>query len=191
MAQAHPAEIKDPPPRRRVTPFDLFFNFAMIGAVGFGGVMPWVRWLLVEKRAWLTEEEFLNLFALSNFLPGGNVMHIAVITGSRFSGLAGGAAALAGLVAPAATLVLVVATLYERYSGHAEVRSMIQAVAAAAGGLVLATGIKMLRPLLRSPRAVAVVAVVLFSTLWLNMPLLWMLLLILPLSVAAAALVKR
>lgn len=185
------AERKAPAEAPHVTPLALFLSFATIGAVGFGGAMPWVRWLLVEKRRWLSEEEFVNLFALCNFLPGGNVLHMSVITGSRFCGLAGGAAALTGLVAPPATLVLLVAALYERFSGQPEVRSMIQAVAAAAGGLVFATGIKMLRPLLRSPRAVAVVAVVLVSTLVLNMPLLWMLLIILPLSVAAAAMVKR
>jgi chromate transporter len=174
-----------------VGPVDLFVAFVSITVVGFGGVMPWVRWMLVEKRAWLTEEEFLNVFALSNFMPGGNVINIAVVVGTRLAGLPGAVAALTGLVAPPALMVVGVASLYKAFGDLPAVQSMIGAVAAAAAGLVVAMGIKMARPLRNSPRALAVIAAVLLAAVVLRIPLIWMLCLILPASLIAARLARR
>jgi chromate transporter len=175
----------------RVGPVDLFVAFVSITVVGFGGVMPWVRWMLVEKRAWLSEEEFLNVFALSNFMPGGNVVNIAVVVGMRFAGFPGAVAALAGLVGPPALMVVGVASLYKAFGHLPAVQSMIGAVAAAAAGLIVAMGIRMAMPLKGSPRALAVVAAVLFAAVVLRMPLIWMLCLILPASLLAARLARR
>ena len=173
-----------------VGPVDLFVAFVSITVVGFGGVMPWVHWMLVEKGAWLSEEEFLNVFALSNFMPGGNVVNIAVVVGMRFAGFPGAVAALAGLVGPA-LMVIGVASLYKAFGDLPAVQSMIGAVAAGAAGLVVAMGLKMTAPLKGSPRALAVIAVVLFAAVVLRMPLIWMLCLILPASLLAARLARR
>ena len=178
-------------PRGNVGPLDLFLGFALIATLGFGGVMPWIRWLLVEKRGWCTEEEFLNLFALGNFLPGGNVVNISVLIGSRLAGLPGAIAALTGLVAPPAVIVVAVGGLYARFGDLPAIQSMIHALAAAAAGLIVAMSIRFLLPLRRSPRALAIVAVVLGAALGLRMPLVWMLCTILPLSVLAAHWIKR
>lgn len=178
-------------PHGNVGPLDLFLGFALIGILGFGGVMPWVRWLLVEKRGWCSEEEFLNLFALGNFLPGGNVVNIAVIIGSRLAGLPGAVAALTGLVGPPALIVVAVVGLYTRFGDVPAIQSMIHALAAAAAGLIIAMSIRMMLPLRRSPRALAVIAVVLAAVVGLRMPLVWMICTILPLSVLAAHWIKR
>jgi chromate transporter len=171
---------------RKATPFDLFVGFASIAVVGFGGVMPWVRWLLVENRGWCTDEEFVNLFALSNFLPGGNVVNIAVLVGSRLAGFAGSLAALAGLVAPPAIIVCIVGGLYRSFGHLPAVQSMIHAAAASAAGLIVAMGLRMVYPLRKSPRALAFVMIVLVASVGFRVPLIWMLCLILPASLAAA-----
>jgi chromate transporter len=171
---------------RKATPFDLFVGFASIAVVGFGGVMPWVRWLLVENRRWCTDEEFVNLFALSNFLPGGNVVNIAVLVGSRLAGFAGSLAALAGLVAPPAIIVCIVGGLYRSFGHLPAVQSMIHAAAASAAGLIVAMGLRMVYPLRKSPRALAFVMIVLVASVGFRVPLIWMLCLILPASLAAA-----
>jgi len=177
--------------RGDVGPLSLFLGFATIGALGFGGVMPWVRWLLVDKRRWCNEEEFLNLFALGNFLPGGNVVNVAVILGSRFAGLPGAVAALVGLVAPPALIVVAIGGLYTRFGDLPAIQSMIHALAAAAAGLIASVAIRMLLPLRRSPRALVVVAVVLVAVVGLRMPLIWMVCSILPASILAAHWIKR
>jgi chromate transporter len=181
----------DMPAPVRASPIELFFAFASIAIVGFGGVMPWVRWLLVEKRRWVTEDEFLNLFALSNFLPGGNVVNIAVLMGSRLAGLPGSIGAILGLVGPPAVLVCVIGGLYQAFGHLPAVQSMIQAVAASAAGLIVAMGIRMAYPLRKSPRALIFFAIVLVASVALRVPLIWMLCLILPASLAAAHWIKK
>ena len=55
----------------------LFAGFFRIGMIGFGGVLPWARRMLVEQRKWLTAQEFTDLLALCQFLPGPNVVNLA------------------------------------------------------------------------------------------------------------------
>ncbi|HTC12001.1 MAG TPA: chromate transporter, partial [Acetobacteraceae bacterium] len=40
---------------------ELFAGFFTIGVCGFGGVLPWARWMVVEKRRWMTATEFTDL----------------------------------------------------------------------------------------------------------------------------------
>ena len=64
---------------------------------GFGGVLPWVHRALVEERGWLTREEFVELLALGQLLPGPNVINLAVMAGDRWFGWRGSVAAVAGM----------------------------------------------------------------------------------------------
>ena len=64
-----------PAPRPSTTA--LFVGFLNIGLMGFGGVLPMARRLLVEDKRWLTPAEFNELLALCQFLPGGNIMTLS------------------------------------------------------------------------------------------------------------------
>src|ERR1700710_1348495 len=77
----------------------LFVGFLGIGVIGFGGVMPWARRMVVEQRRWLGAGEFTDLLALCQFLPGPNIVNMAVAIGARYRGAAGSVAAVAGLLA--------------------------------------------------------------------------------------------
>ena len=57
--------------------------------MGFGGVLPWARRMLVEQRRWLTAEEFTEVLSLGQFLPGGNIVNMSVVIGQRFHGVPG------------------------------------------------------------------------------------------------------
>ena len=72
----------------------LFGAFFLIGLTGFGGVLPWARRMLIERRGWLGEREFTDLLPLAQLLPGPNVSNLATIVGRRFHGPAGAAAAV-------------------------------------------------------------------------------------------------
>src|SRR5438034_1563265 len=93
---------------------EMFWAFFRTGARGFGGALPWVRRMLVEERVWLTAQEFTDIFSVSNFLPGPNVLNVTVIVGSRFHGVTGALAAVLGLIALPLVVVLVLAALYAR-----------------------------------------------------------------------------
>ena len=75
---------------------ELFRAFVIVSISGFGGALPWARRMIVEQRRWMTAEEFNEAFALSQFLPGPNVVNFSVVFGSRFGGAPGAAVALPG-----------------------------------------------------------------------------------------------
>ena len=68
---------------------DLFFSFTWLALQGFGGVLAVVQYELVERKRWLTPEEFVEDWAVAQVLPGPNVVNIAMMIGSRYFGLAG------------------------------------------------------------------------------------------------------
>lgn len=142
---------------------------------------------LVRRRAWLTNEEFTEALALCQVLPGPNIINLAIVFGVRKRGWAGGVAGLVGLMALPFVIVLVLATLYMEVSELAAVQRATGAVASAAAGLICAIAAKMLWPVLRKPRALVVIGLVVVAVAVLALPLLAVLLVLGPLSIALAA----
>lgn len=136
-----------PTPADRPTLAAVFRAFAVVSLSGFGGALPWARRMIVERKRWMSAEEFNEAFALSQFLPGPNVINFSVVFGARFGGAPGAAVALAGLLGPPLAIVMVLAILYARF-GDIEILSRILAgVTAAAVGLLIAVVVQMAAPL--------------------------------------------
>jgi chromate transporter len=129
--------------------FELFRAFVAVSLSGFGGALPWARRMIVDKRRWMTAEEFNESFALAQFLPGPNVINFSVVFGARFGGAAGACMALAGLLGPPLVIVTVLAVLYDRYGDLAALNRILAGIAAAAAGLLIAVVAKMAAPLFR------------------------------------------
>ena len=167
---------------------ELFRAFAIVSISGFGGALPWARRKIVEQKGWMTAEEFNEAFALSQFLPGPNVVNFSVVFGSRFGGAPGAAVALAGLMGPPLIIVFVLAVLYAHF-GDLEVLSRILAgITAAAVGLLMAVVAKMAAPLFRVRRDWApFIAIAAFTGVAImNWPLPWVFVVLAPVSVACA-----
>ena len=126
---------------------ELFHGFSLVSISGFGGALPWARRMIVEQKRWMTTEEFNEAFALSQFLPGPNVINFSVVFGSRFGGVPGAAVALAGLLGPPLAIVMVLAILYERYGDIEALSRILTGVSAAAVGLLIAVVAKMAAPM--------------------------------------------
>jgi chromate transporter len=127
----------------------LFLAFLQIALSGFGGVLPWARRVLVERKAWLDEESFNESLALCQTLPGPNVVNLSIVVGSRFAGAAGALAAFAGLTLVPVAIVIAVGALYERFGEVGRISAAVSGLGAAAAGLVAATAAKMAQPLIR------------------------------------------
>jgi chromate transporter len=174
-----------PPPPPSI--LELFLAFFMMALHGFGGVLPWARRAIVEEKRWMTAEEFNEAFAVSQFLPGANVVNLAVIFGGRLHGASGAAVALAGLLLPPMTIVLILGALYERYGGIDALQRILAGVAAAAAGLIVAIVIKMAQPILRKLSPAPLVALAAFAAVGImRWPLPWVLVVLTPLSIALA-----
>lgn len=136
-----------PPPAVRPSLLELFNAFAIVSISGFGGALPWARRMIVERKRWMTAQEFAEVFALSQFLPGPNVINFSVVFGSRFGGAAGAAVALGGLLGPPLAIVMVLAVLYARFGDIEALSRILAGVTIAATGLLIAMVGKMAAPL--------------------------------------------
>lgn len=149
----------------------LFLGFFTIGVCGFGGVLPWARWMIVERRRWMTAAEFADLLGLCQFLPGGNIINVSVAVGARFGGVAGAAAAFVGLMAAPMGIVLALGALYDRCGMLPMVRHGFAGLAATASALVLATALKIAAPLRARPLGVVVAVLTCVAIAVLRWPL--------------------
>lgn len=176
-----------PPPELR----DLFAGFLTIGLLGFGGVLPWARRMMVEQRRWLTGPEFTDLLAFCQFLPGPNIVNMSVALGNRFRGWRGAVTAISGLLLAPIVIVVLLGTVYLRYRATPAVEYAFMGLAAAACGLVLAMAAKIAWPLRSSPAGIAVACVTVAAVGLLRLPLLPALLVLAPLSVLVMARIGR
>lgn len=164
---------------RPQSPRDLFVSFTWLALQGFGGVLAIVQREVVEKKQWLTAEEFLEDWAVAQVLPGPNVINLSVMIGDRYFGLRGAAAALAGMLTVPLVVILALAVLYAHFAGNPQVAGALRGMGAVAAGLIAATGIKLLPALRRHPLGfglcLAFVAAVFAAIAWLRIPLGWVL----------------
>jgi chromate transporter len=164
----------------------LFAGFFKTGILGFGGVLPMARRVIVDERRWLSQTEFNELFALCQSLPGANVTNLSAAFGMRHQGVTGAAAALAGLLAAPMAIVMILAGLYGRYGGWPPVHHALAGLAAAAAGLLLGAAVKIATPVFKSGVNIAIAALVLLMALVLHASLPLTMFLVLPLSLFCA-----
>ena len=169
------------PERPRPTSLtDLFVSFTLLALQGFGGVLAVVQREMVERKRWLTQEEFIEEWAVAQIMPGPNVVNMSLMIGGRYFGLPGALAALAGMLAIPLVIVLLLAILYSHFSGHPGVSGALRGMAAVSAGLIAATGLKLASVLKKHPLplpwtgGMCVVGVVLVALL--HCPLIYVLL---------------
>lgn len=126
---------------------DLFVSFTVLALQGFGGVLAVVQRELVERKQWLTHEEFVEDWAVAQIMPGPNVINLALMIGSRYFGLRGALAALAGMVTFPMIVVLLMVVAHAHYASHPGVAGALRGMAAVSAGLIGAAGLKLARAL--------------------------------------------
>lgn len=122
---------------------DLFVSFTLLSLQGFGGVLAVVQRELVEKKRWMTREEFIEEWAVAQIMPGPNVVNLSLMIGARYFGFKGAMAALAGMLAAPLVIVLLLALVYAQFAGHPGVQGALRGMGAVAAGLIAATGLRL------------------------------------------------
>ncbi len=186
---AQPAASSSPPFNPSL--LDIFVVFASVSLSGFGGVLAWARRALVERRKWMTPEEFNDLFALSQFLPGPNIVNLSVVYGARLRGPAGSAAAFCGLLGPPLIIVTIFGILYAHFADVDGVRRALAGLSAAASGMLIATVAKMSQPLRASWLAVVIALGTFVAIGVMRWPMPVVLPLLLPMAIGLAWWVRR
>ncbi|MDB5856704.1 MAG: chrA [Ramlibacter sp.] len=167
-------------PRPRPTSLtDLFVSFTLLALQGFGGVLAVVQRELVEKKGWLTKEEFIEEWAVAQIMPGPNVINLSITLGARYFGWRGAVVAIAGMLACPLLVVLALALLYAQFANSVQVAGALRGMGAVAAGLITATGLKLMVALQKNvlglPLCIAVGVLAFVAIAWLKLPLLWVL----------------
>jgi chromate transporter len=177
-----------PPEAVRPSIVELFLALAGVSISSFGGVLAWSRRMLVEDKRWMTAQEFNDILALCQFLPGPNIVNVSAVFGMRMRGVPGALACLTGLLGPSVVLMIVAGTLYRRYGAMPELRGVLSGLAAAAAGMIVATAVQMAEPLRRfrpgPEHAIALAAFAAVGVMRLSLPL--VLLVLVPASIGFA-----
>ncbi|WP_082493073.1 chromate transporter [Acidovorax sp. Leaf160] len=160
----------------------LFWAFTWLALQGFGGVLAVVQRELVEKRRWMTNEAFVEDWAVAQILPGPNVVNLAIMIGDRHFGLRGALVAVAGMLLMPLVLVLALALAYASFSTLPAVAGALRGMGAVAAGLVAGVGCKLAAPLARHPLGRWVCGALALATfvamVVLRLPLAWILLIV-------------
>jgi chromate transporter len=173
--------------RAAPTSAELFAGFLWLGMIGFGGVLPLSRRMIVEKRQWLTGAEFTDLLGLCQFLPGGNIINLSVAIGLQFRGLRGALAALVGLIAAPTLVVVLLGMVYDRFQNEPHIQHMFAGLAAAAAGLLCSMSVKVAWPLRTHPAGLVIAATCFVAIAVLRLPLLPTMVVLAAISILAAS----
>ena len=128
---------------RPASPAALYFAFNRLALQGFGGVLAVAQVELVERRRWLTKEDFVEMLSMAQVLPGPNIVNLSLMYGDRCFGLRGAFAALAGLLLVPLVIVLSLAALYSQFAQVPRVSGALRGMGVVAAGLVIATALKL------------------------------------------------
>ena len=157
-------------------------SFTWLALQGFGGVLAVVQRELVEKKRWMTREQFVEDWAVAQIMPGPNVVNLSLMIGGRYFGLSGALTALAGMLTAPLFVVLFIAALFSGVADAPMAQGALRGLGAVAAGLVTATGLKLMGALAHNVMGMGVcvglAALTFCAVALLRWPLAWVLLLL-------------
>ena len=181
--------IEDPRPLAQpASRKELFVAFTLLALQGFGGVLAVAQRVLCEQKRWLTREQFVEILAVAQILPGPNVCNVALMVGDRYFGWRGAFTALAGMMAVPLVIVLTLTALYAQFAMNPAVSGALRGMGAVSAGLIFGTGLRLVGAVRTNPMRTSVCSAFLVlafaAVALLRWPLVWV---ILALGLAACA----
>ncbi|MBP5575148.1 MAG: chromate transporter, partial [Treponema sp.] len=122
---------------------DLYITFFKIGAVTFGGgyaMLPVLDRELAQKKKWVTGDDLLDYYAVSQVTPGVIAVNVSTFVGARKAGVAGGLAATAGVVSPSIIIITVIALFISSFEKIVWVQKALAGVNVAVTALLSYAG---------------------------------------------------
>ena len=168
---------------------ELFILFFKLGAFTIGGgiaMLPLLKHSLTEEKCWFTEEEFVDITAVCQSLPGVVAINMATYVGYKKKGLIGSVVATFGVVLPSFCLILIIASFISAIGDNPVVNGAMAGLRAAALGLVIVAVIQMAQVVFKGVWTVlaAVISFVLIAVFNINTA--YVILLFLVLGIASA-----
>ena len=161
----------------------VFGQFLFVGAISFGGgIVAYLRDLLVTRRQWVSSDEFMVMLSISQTMPGLNAVNLSILKGDRLRGGRGALLAALGILLPGALIVLAIGTLYGIHGDHPQADHLLAGVMAAAIALLATVTWKLGRRALSQMKSLALVILTFVCMSILKWPLYLVLAAVLPLA---------
>src|SRR5437660_3941801 len=155
--------------------------FLWLGAVGFGGPIALAGHMqqdLVDKRRWVSSEDYVEGLALAQLAPGPLAAQLAIYLGYVRAGVLGATAVGVAFVLPSFLMVLALSAAYVRFGGLAWMQGMFYGIGAAVIGIIARSAFKLTKITLGKDRMLwAIFGVLAVSTAWTSREIIWLFLL--------------
>lgn len=128
--------------------WQLLYVFSKIGTFTIGGgyaMIPLIEREVVNRRRWLSDDDFVELLALAQASPGVLAMNIAVFVGYRTRGFAGVFAAALGSILPSFVIILSIALFFAQFRENATVEKVFKGMRPAVVALIAVPIIRLVR----------------------------------------------
>jgi chromate transporter len=176
MSPAQPASL-----------FAIYRLCFLVGLFSFGGgLTAWFHREVVQVRGWMTDDQFFSGYSLAQILPGVNSTNMAIYIGQHLRGALGSTVALLGLLTGPFVIVLAAAAVYHQLVALPGFPAIMAGVAAAAVGMMFRLGLTSARGAYRSIPSLVVLAATFVAIGIMQWPLVPVLVVLAPLSIAAA-----
>jgi len=126
--------------------FELFMVFFKIGAFTIGGgyaMVPLIQEEICSRKKWSSDEEFLDIIAIAQSLPGVLAVNTASILGYKLFGIPGVLAAVLGAVLPSFVIILVIAVFFAQFAKYKATELIFRGVRPAVASLMAFAVIKL------------------------------------------------
>nr|WP_325185628.1 chromate transporter [uncultured Oscillibacter sp.] len=156
--------------------WELFWTFARMGVITFGGgmaMLPILQREVVENKHWATEEELTDYYAIGQCTPGIIAVNTATFIGQKLSGAAGGIVATLGLVFPSLVIISILAGLITNFAHLAWVKNAFAGIQVCVCVLIFNSVVKLLKKSVVDKRTAVIFVLVLAGGLLLNLSPVW------------------
>lgn len=126
----------------------LFATFFKIGAFTLGGgyaMLSMVEKAVVDQKKWIDADEFWDMIAVIQSLPGVFAVNTALYVGHRIDGTRGAVAAMLGAIIPSITIILLLATVFHEYRDLPVVERIFKGIRPCVVALILAPSLRMVK----------------------------------------------
>lgn len=142
----------------------LFISFFKIGAFTFGGGYAMLSLLeneFVEKKGWLTKEEFLDMVAIAESTPGPIAINSATFIGYKTAGVLGSMFATLGVALPSFIIIYVISLFLDKFLTLTLIANAFKGIQACVVYLIGSVGIKLFKQMEKKALPIAIMSVVL------------------------------
>jgi chromate transporter len=129
--------------------WSIFWITFKLGAITFGGgyvMVPLFEGEFCTKRNWVTQEDMMNMVALSQSVPGAIAINCSVLVGYRLRGVKGAIVAVLGSMLPSLITLTIITFIYQQFRDNIYVSAALRGVRAAVVALLVSAFWKFTKP---------------------------------------------